>query len=128
MTTIAKAQAHARVYRQTFGADAVVFPHAGGRFPFDERICLDLADRLRRPLPGVLPALPVPAGGMGMDRVQEMIGHYGVDVMLLVGGVLYSAGERLGEQAREFVELVHGVVAGGGRPPAPRAAAGEAGP
>lgn len=113
-----------------YGADAVVFPHAGGRFPFDEALCLDLADRLRRPWTGILPALPVPAGGMGMDRVREMIERYGADVMLLVGGALYRAGDRLGERAREFVELVHGAraPAGASGSEAPRAAAGEAGP
>lgn len=91
-----------------YGADAVVFPHAGGRFPFDEALCGDLADRLRRPWPGIRPALPVPAGGMSVERVREMVAFYGADVMLLVGGTLYRAGERLGERAREFVERVTG--------------------
>ncbi|MGH7549395.1 MAG: RuBisCO large subunit C-terminal-like domain-containing protein [Gemmatimonadota bacterium] len=91
-----------------YGADAVVFPHAGGRFPFDETLCRDLADRLRRPGEGIRPALPVPAGGISVERVREMIGFYGSEVMLLVGGTLYRAGELLGERAREFVERVRG--------------------
>ncbi len=91
-----------------YGADAVVFPHAGGRFPFDATMCAELADRLRRPWEGIRPALPVPAGGMSVERVREMIGFYGTDVMLLVGGTLYRAGDGLAGRAREFVERVRG--------------------
>jgi ribulose-bisphosphate carboxylase large chain len=91
-----------------YGADAVVFPHAGGRFPFDAALCAELADRLRRPWEGIRPALPIPAGGMSVERVREMIGFYGMDVMLLVGGTLYRAGDGLARRAREFVELVRG--------------------
>ena len=47
--------------------------------------------------------LPVPAGGMRLDRVEELIRFYGPDVMLLVGGSLYLAGDRLPERAAEFV-------------------------
>ncbi len=114
-----------------YGADAVVFPHAGGRFPFDETLCRDLADRLRRPWAGIRRALPVPAGGMSVERVREMLGFYGTEVMLLVGGTLYRAGERLGERAREFVERVRGgpdadeISAGTGRPRARRSGAGR---
>lgn len=102
-----------------YGADAVVFPHAGGRFPFDEGLCGELADRLRRPWAGIRPALPVPAGGMSVERVREMVGFYGTDVMLLVGGTLYRARERLGERAGEFVRRMRSasgpVAAAGGR-------------
>jgi ribulose-bisphosphate carboxylase large chain len=93
-----------------YGADAVVFPHAGGRFPFDDTLCRDLADRLRRRWTGIRPALPVPAGGMSVERMQELFAFYGSDMMLLVGGTLYRAGERLGERAREFVDRVQGAA------------------
>ena len=92
-----------------YGADAVIFPHVGGRFPFSAGLCQDLATRLRRPEGGLRPSLPVPAGGMSIERVREMVRFYGTDVMLLVGGTLYLAGDALGERAREFVEGVHGV-------------------
>lgn len=89
-----------------YGADAVIFPHAGGRFPLDLETCGDLAARLRARLGGVRPALPVPAGGMSVARVREMVEFYGIDAMLLVGGTLYRAGDALGERAREFVARV----------------------
>jgi ribulose-bisphosphate carboxylase large chain len=89
-----------------YGADAVIFPHAGGRFPFDLETCADLAARLRVPLGNLRPALPVPAGGMSVARVREMIEFYGIDAMLLVGGTLYRAGDGLGDRAREFVARI----------------------
>ncbi|MBW3661082.1 MAG: ribulose 1,5-bisphosphate carboxylase [Gemmatimonadetes bacterium] len=100
-----------------FGADAVVFPHAGGRFPFDEATCRRLADELRRPVEGIRPALPVPAGGMSLSRVAELVGFYGSDTMLLVGGTLYVDGAGLEERARTFVRRVADAAsAGTGRP------------
>ncbi len=89
-----------------YGADAVVFPHAGGRFPFGHELCRDLAERLRRPREGLRPALPVPAGGMSLERVEEMTEFYGVDAMFLVGGTLYEAKDDLASRARDFVERV----------------------
>ena len=107
-----------------YGADAVVFPHAGGRFPFDLETCADLTGRLRAPLGGLRRALPVPAGGMSLARIHEMVEFYGIDVMLLVGGTLYRAGHGLGDRAREFVARVHEAAV---PVPAPRRAAVGAG-
>ena len=94
-----------RLFR-LLGADASIFPHAGGRFAWSEETCGALAGRLREPWHGLAPALPVPAGGMTLDRIPELVRFYGRDVMLLVGGSLYLAGARLGERVREFAEAV----------------------
>jgi ribulose-bisphosphate carboxylase large chain len=109
---------------RAYGADAVIFPHAGGRFPFSLETCGDLAARLARPLGGLRPALPVPAGGMSVARVREMVDFYGIDAMLLVGGTLYRAGDGLGERTREFVARVRDAAL---PESAPRRAAGRAG-
>jgi ribulose-bisphosphate carboxylase large chain len=50
--------------------------------------------------------MPVPAGGMTLDRVPEMIECYGKDVMLLIGGGLLLARERLVEETRAFCDHV----------------------
>lgn len=50
--------------------------------------------------------LPVPAGGMNVARVPEMLGLYGRDTMLLIGGALLAAGDGLFEHSREFVATV----------------------
>lgn len=89
-----------------FGADAVLFPHAGGRFPWSEATCRRLADALRRPDRDLRAALPVPAGGMSRERVDELVGFYGTDAMLLVGGAAYAGGEGLEARARTFVRRV----------------------
>jgi ribulose-bisphosphate carboxylase large chain len=89
-----------------FGADATIFPNHGGRFSYSRATCMAIAEAARRPWHAVKPALPVPAGGMTVERAAEMVEDYGVDTMLLVGGGLLSARERLLERAREFVAAV----------------------
>ncbi|WP_322516676.1 RuBisCO large subunit C-terminal-like domain-containing protein [Rhodopseudomonas palustris] len=89
-----------------FGADATVFPHHGGRFAYTPETCRALADAARAAWGGLKPCLPVPAGGIAIDRVSELLSFYGEDVMLLIGGSLLAARERLSEQAAEFAAEV----------------------
>jgi ribulose-bisphosphate carboxylase large chain len=89
-----------------FGADAVIFPNHGGRFTYPADVCQDIARNNRTPWHGLLAALPVPAGGMSVERVPEIKREYGVDAMLLIGGSLLIARERLAERSRAFVEAV----------------------
>jgi ribulose-bisphosphate carboxylase large chain len=88
------------------GADAVIFPNYGGRFGYTPSTCRHLAANARAPGPGLRGALPVPAGGMTLDRVPEMLDFYGPDSMLLIGGSLLAAREHLTESTREFVRAV----------------------
>jgi ribulose-bisphosphate carboxylase large chain len=89
-----------------YGADAVIFPHAGGRFSYSAETCRTLAEALRAPHPSVRAALPVPAGGLRRDRIGDLLKFYGRECMLLVGGGLYEAGDRLIEVAKALVERV----------------------
>ena len=89
-----------------FGADAAIFPNHGGRFGLSREACVAIARAAREPWRGVRPALPVPAGGMTVDRVEEMIATYGRDSMLLIGGGLLSARDKLLDRAREFARKV----------------------
>ncbi|HTN49638.1 MAG TPA: RuBisCO large subunit C-terminal-like domain-containing protein [Burkholderiaceae bacterium] len=91
---------------RVFGADAVIFPNHGGRFSYTRATCLSIAARLREPLAGLRSALPVPAGGMSVERVPEIVADYGRDSMLLIGGNLLMAREQLAERSREFVQAV----------------------
>ena len=54
-----------------------------------------VADAARRDWCGLRPCLPCPAGGMTLDRVPEILDFYGPDTMLLIGGSLLSASDRL---------------------------------
>jgi ribulose-bisphosphate carboxylase large chain len=80
-----------------------VFPNHGGRFGYSSATCRALAEAALAPWGGVAATAPVPAGGMTPDRVAEMLRFYGRDVMLLIGGGLLAAGERLTEETAAFV-------------------------
>jgi ribulose-bisphosphate carboxylase large chain len=95
-----------------FGADAVIYPSVGGRFRRGEDACRRIADRLRRPWGGVLPALPVPAGGIAVESAEQVVEFYGRDAMLLVGGSLQLDPGSLLERSRLFVETVREAAAG----------------
>lgn len=90
-----------------FGADATIFPNHGGRFSYSRENCLGIAKAAREPWAGIAPALPIPAGGMSVERVAEMAASYGSDTMLLIGGGLLSARDNLLERSRDFVRAVH---------------------
>lgn len=89
-----------------YGGDAIIFVNAGGRFGYTRETCAALADGMRAPWGGLRPALPVPAGGMRLERVDELLDFYGPDTMLLIGGNLLIDRERVLERTREFVERV----------------------
>ena len=88
------------------GADAVIFPSFGGRFGYSRDTCRLLADNARRQEDGLSPALPVPAGGMTLERTDEILDFYGKDTMLLIGGSLLMARGRITEETRRFTRAV----------------------
>ena len=89
------------------GADAVVFPNFRGRFAYSEQVCAGIARNARAPWANLRPALPVPAGGVIVERSRELVHFYGADVMILIGGSLLKAGDRLLERTQAFVAAVH---------------------
>jgi ribulose-bisphosphate carboxylase large chain len=94
-----------KIFRM-LGADAVVYPNYGGRFGYSQETCWALARAALADWHGLKPCVPVPAGGMTTDRVREMLDFYGADIMLLIGGGLLSARDRLTEATAAFVEAV----------------------
>lgn len=91
-----------------FGADATIFPNHGGRFGYSPETCRAIADAARKPWAGLRASAPVPAGGMSLERVTEMLDFYGPDTILLIGGGLLAARERLVDETRAFVRRVAG--------------------
>jgi len=92
-----------------YGADATIFANFGGRFAYSRETCRALADALVQPtVPGLLPTFPMPAGGIKYQSVAEVLGFYGPEVILLIGGGLYEAGDdaALSARAQEFVRHV----------------------
>ena len=89
-----------------FGVDATIFVNHGGRFSYAPEMCLAVAEAARQPWNGIAACAPVPAGGMTTQRVPEMLDFYGPDVMLLIGGDLLLARERLTEETARFQQTV----------------------
>ena len=81
------------------GCAAVIFPTHGGRFGYSQATCRELVANAR-------PALAVPAGGITLDRVTELLDFYGPDTMLLIGGNLLLARERITEASAAFATAV----------------------
>jgi len=75
------------------GADAVIYPNAGGRFDFSAATCARINQHLRRPLGSLRPGLPAPAGGMDVASAGRWLRRYGADTLLLIGGSLYAQGD-----------------------------------
>ena len=81
------------------GCGAVIFPTYDGRFGYSPATCRELTANAR-------PALAVPAGGITLDRVAELLDFYGPDTMLLIGGSLLLARDRITEAAAAFARSV----------------------
>jgi ribulose-bisphosphate carboxylase large chain len=103
---IAPALLFGKLFRM-LGADAVIFPNHGGRFGYSADTCRRLASTALADWHGLRQIVPVPAGGMTRDRAREMLDFYGPDIMLLIGGALLEAKERLVEATAAFVAEVH---------------------
>jgi ribulose-bisphosphate carboxylase large chain len=89
------------------GADLSIFPSYGGRFSFSREACASIAASCARPMDHIAASMPSPGGGMTVARIPELLGFYGHDVALLIGGDLhygdvYTNARRL----REAVEAV----------------------
>ncbi len=89
-----------------FGADVTIYPNYGGRFSYTPETSRAVAEEARRSWFDLKPCMPCPAGGMTLDRVPEILDFYGPDTMLLIGGSLLSAKDRLTEATAEFVVRV----------------------
>jgi ribulose-bisphosphate carboxylase large chain len=104
---IAPALLFGKIFRM-LGADALVFPNHGGRFGYTPDTCRAIARTGLQAWHGRKGAVPVPAGGMTIARTAEMLDFYGSEVMLLIGGALLEARERLTQETAAFVAKVKG--------------------
>jgi ribulose-bisphosphate carboxylase large chain len=89
-----------------WGADALIFANYGGRFGFSRNMCRRLSAEALAPLHGMRSSAPTPAGGMELARVPELLDFFGPDVMLLIGGSLLLARQRIPEVGAAFHRAV----------------------
>lgn len=88
------------------GADAVIFPNYGGRFSLSLEDCIAIANAGKEPMGGMKQMFSCPAGGMQLDRIEDMVSNYGKDVLLLIGGGLFTCEENLAANCRQFTAAV----------------------
>jgi ribulose-bisphosphate carboxylase large chain len=88
------------------GADAVIFPHAGGRFGFSPQDCREVADGTQAPLGGLRSIFPAPGGGMSLQRIPELLEFYGNEVILLVGGDLLRNHAEIEKNCERYRKMV----------------------
>jgi len=88
----------------------VIYPNAGGRFPFTEAMCRGINAALTGTLGTMRPAFPVPGGGIDVRRVPHWIERYGRDVIFLIGGSLYARPD-LARAGAELVEAIGAATA-----------------
>ena len=110
--------AHGVLYGQMArlaGADATIFPSYGGRFSFTRDDCRALVRGATERFGSIRSIVPVPAGGMTVERVPELLEFYGLEVMLLIGGDLHRHGSDLAHSCASFLERVTETSVGVGR-------------
>jgi ribulose-bisphosphate carboxylase large chain len=87
------------------GADAVIYPNAGGRFPFSIERCLAIDSKLRGRLGSIRSAFPVPGGGIDSGRLSCWAKRHGPDTIFLIGGSLYARRDPAGAGG-ELLEML----------------------
>ncbi len=80
---------YGKIWR-ALGADAVIFPNPGGRFPFTRDECVHLHNTLTDDTFPFHSSFPVPAGGIQLSSVTDFKELYGNETIFLIGGSLYE--------------------------------------
>jgi len=91
------------------GADAVIYPNVGGRFPLSAATCGAINSALREPLGPVAAAFPMPGGGVDVERVPHWIARYGNDTVFLIGASLYAQPD-LERASRALLDATRGAA------------------
>jgi ribulose-bisphosphate carboxylase large chain len=83
----------------------VIYPNAGGRFPFTLRDCRAIQRRLLAPFGAARPAFAMVAGGIDAKLLRRWLPAYATDTIFLVGGSLLGQPD-LRAAAAELAALV----------------------
>lgn len=92
---------------RALGADAVIYPNAGGRFSFTRKTCREINDSLRTELLEFKSSFPTPAGGIDLHSLDEEISYYGNDTIYLIGGSLYKQPDGLQSATSKFQRVLN---------------------
>lgn len=72
------------------GGDFTIFPNHGGRFSFSLEECKSIVDASLTNLGQLAPISAALAGGMTVERTNEMVNNFGKDITILIGGALHD--------------------------------------
>ncbi len=100
------------IYRLA-GVDISIFVNHGGRFNYRREECDGVARALRAPLGKVRRAFAAPAGGMTLERVDEMAKEYGPDTVLVFGGAILCDTGGIGKATEACLARVRSLFPGG---------------
>lgn len=101
---------YGQLYRLA-GADVSIFTTFGGRFPTTKADCQHLREMLTLEMGDIKPTLPMPGGGMTVERVPALLEFYGYDIIMLISGGLFSIGLDIVENCKTFRRAVDEAVA-----------------
>jgi len=87
---------------RSFGADAIIYPNAQGRFSFSTGTCKAINQSCSEDLGSIEPAFPAPGGGVKLDTITDLVEEYGRNIIFLIGGSLYKQPNGLQNAAHEF--------------------------
>ncbi len=88
------------------GADMVVYPNYGGRFPFTEEICQKIGHALKKKMGKLKTAFPVPAGGIDVLSIRTLKQFYGNDAVFLIGSSLYVCSSNLTASVKDCIHAM----------------------
>lgn len=88
------------------GADLVIYPNYGGRFPWTEDICRKIDYALKKDLFHFKKAFPVPAGGIGVENIAQLKEFYLNDAVFLIGSSLYAYSDDITSNVRYFLGIL----------------------
>ncbi|MBI4777547.1 ribulose 1,5-bisphosphate carboxylase large subunit [Candidatus Desantisbacteria bacterium] len=88
------------------GADMIVYPNYGGRFPFTEEICQKIGHALKKEIGRLKTAFPVPAGGIDIKSIQTLKQFYGNDTVFLIGSSLYVCSSNLTANVKDCIQRI----------------------
>jgi ribulose-bisphosphate carboxylase large chain len=91
---------------RALGADFVIYPNTGGRFPYTPAVCADINEGCRDSSLPFPTAFPTPGGGIHTVRVPEWRQRYGDDTVFLIGGSLYKDRRGIEEASRAFTSML----------------------
>ncbi len=91
---------------RALGADAIIYPNAGGRFSLSTDTCQAMNQQMHSSLCGFKKSVPTPAGGIHLNSIPHLLDSYGEDICYLIGGSLYQDPEGIETATKKFTTLL----------------------